>query len=69
MVQLYGLKMRSLEAPALTRRFFVYRRSARAPSPATESFTAFCTNLLPQISGRFDSNSSSILQFITIWKG
>lgn len=40
-VQLYGLKMRPLEAPALTRRFFVYTRSARALSPATESLVAF----------------------------
>ncbi|WP_432379488.1 LysR family transcriptional regulator [Duganella sp. P38] len=41
MVQLYGLKMRPLAAPALTRRFFVYTRSARALSPAAESFAAF----------------------------
>jgi DNA-binding transcriptional LysR family regulator len=41
MVQLYGLKMRPLEAPALTRRFFVYTRNARALSPAAESFVAF----------------------------
>jgi DNA-binding transcriptional LysR family regulator len=41
MVQLYGLRMRPLEAPALTRRFFVYTRSARALSPAAESFVAF----------------------------
>ncbi|MYM36122.1 LysR family transcriptional regulator [Duganella sp. FT94W] len=41
MVQLYGLRMRPLEAPALTRRFFVYTRGARALSPAAESFVAF----------------------------
>jgi DNA-binding transcriptional LysR family regulator len=41
MVQLYDLRMRPLEAPALTRRFFVYTRSARALSPAAESFVAF----------------------------
>ncbi|MFS2003760.1 LysR family transcriptional regulator [Duganella sp. CT11-25] len=41
MVQLYGLQMRPLEAPALTRRFFVYTRNARALSPAAESFVAF----------------------------
>ncbi|MHA4866901.1 LysR family transcriptional regulator [Duganella sp. PWIR1] len=41
MVQLYGLKMRTLEAPALTRRFFVYTRSVRALSPAADSFVAF----------------------------
>ncbi len=41
MVQLYGLQMRPLESPALTRRFFVYTRNARALSPAAESFVAF----------------------------
>lgn len=41
MVQLYGLRMRPLESPALTRRFFVYTRNARALSPAAESFVAF----------------------------
>jgi len=41
MVQLYGLRMRPLEAPALTRRFFVYTRNARALSPAAESFVIF----------------------------
>ena len=41
MVQLYGLQMRPLEAPALTRRFFVYTRNARALSPAAESFVNF----------------------------
>jgi DNA-binding transcriptional LysR family regulator len=41
MVQLYGLQMRPLESPALTRRFFVYTRNARALSPAAESFAAF----------------------------
>ncbi|MYM82908.1 LysR family transcriptional regulator [Duganella sp. FT50W] len=41
MVQLYGLRMRPLEAPALTRRFFVYTRGARALSPAAESLVAF----------------------------
>ncbi len=41
MVQLYGLKMRPLAAPALTRRFFIYTRNARAFSPAAASFAAF----------------------------
>jgi DNA-binding transcriptional LysR family regulator len=41
MVQLYGLRMRPLEAPSLTRRFFVYTRNARELSPAAESFVAF----------------------------
>lgn len=41
MVQLYGLRMRQLVDPELTRRFFVYTRNARALSPAAESFIAF----------------------------
>jgi DNA-binding transcriptional LysR family regulator len=41
MVQLYGLHMRQLQSPALSRRFFVYTRNARALSPAAESFVAF----------------------------
>lgn len=41
MVALYGLHMRQLQAPALTRRFFVYTRNARALSPAADSFAAF----------------------------
>ncbi|HWW70654.1 MAG TPA: LysR family transcriptional regulator [Duganella sp.] len=41
MVRLYGLTMRPLVDPALTRRFFVYTRNARALSPAAESFVDF----------------------------
>jgi len=41
MVQLYGLRMRQLVDPELTRRFFVYTRNARALSPAAESFVSF----------------------------
>jgi DNA-binding transcriptional LysR family regulator len=41
MVQLYGLQMRQLYEPELNRRFFVYTKSARALSPAAESFVAF----------------------------
>jgi DNA-binding transcriptional LysR family regulator len=41
MVQLYGLKMRPLAAPALSRRFFTYTRSGRALSPAAESLATF----------------------------
>ena len=44
MVQLYGLRMRQLVDPALTRRFFVYTRNARALSPAAESFVAFLSD-------------------------
>ena len=41
MVQLYGLRMRQLHEPELTRRFFVYTKNARALSPAAESLVAF----------------------------
>jgi len=41
MIALYGLHMRQLQAPALTRRFFVHTRNARALSPAADSFAAF----------------------------
>lgn len=38
---LYGLVMRQLEEPVLTRRFFLYTRPGRTLSPAAESFIAF----------------------------
>ena len=38
---LYGLAMRPLETPQLTRRFFVYTRPGRSLSPAAESFIDF----------------------------
>ncbi|MET3129965.1 DNA-binding transcriptional LysR family regulator [Oxalobacteraceae bacterium GrIS 1.11] len=41
MVKLYGLQMRLLHEPELTRRFFIYTKTARSPSPAAESFIAF----------------------------
>lgn len=41
MVKLYGLQMRLLQDPELTRRFFVYTKNARALSPAAESFVAY----------------------------
>ena len=41
MVKLYRLQMRLLHEPELTRRFFVYTKTARSPSPAAESFIAF----------------------------
>ncbi|HAT31476.1 MAG TPA: LysR family transcriptional regulator [Janthinobacterium sp.] len=41
MVKLYGLQMRLLHDPELTRRFFVYTKASRSPSPAAESFIAF----------------------------
>ena len=41
LVTLYGLVMRPLEEPVLTRRFFIYTRPGRSLSPAAESFIAF----------------------------
>ncbi|NRR33424.1 LysR family transcriptional regulator [Oxalobacteraceae bacterium] len=41
MVQRHGLQMRLLQDPELTRRFFVFRKSGRALSPAADSFVAF----------------------------
>ena len=41
LVRLYQLHMRRLYEPELTRRFFVYTRENRSPSPAAESFIAF----------------------------
>ncbi|WP_027867660.1 LysR family transcriptional regulator [Massilia alkalitolerans] len=38
---LYGLVMRQLEEPVLTRRFFLYTRPGRSLSPAAESFIDF----------------------------
>ncbi|MBQ5947537.1 LysR family transcriptional regulator [Massilia sp. ST3] len=37
----YGLAMRPIEEPQLTRRFFVYTRPGRSLSPAAESFIDF----------------------------
>lgn len=41
MVALYGLQMRLLREPELTRRFFVYTKSARSLSPAAQSLADF----------------------------
>lgn len=38
---LYGLVMRPLEAPVLSRRFFIYTRPGRSLTPAAESFIGF----------------------------
>jgi hypothetical protein len=46
LVRLHQLGMRTLEAPVLTRRFFVYTRANRSPSPAAESFLAFLLNFV-----------------------
>ena len=41
LVSLYGLVMRPLEEPVLSRRFFVYTRPGRSLSPAAQSFIGF----------------------------
>lgn len=41
LVQMHQLDMRVLEEPRLTRRFFIYTRENRSPSPAAESFIEF----------------------------
>ena len=41
LVRLHGLRMLSLDAPVLTRRFFVYTREQRSLSPAAAAFIAF----------------------------
>jgi DNA-binding transcriptional LysR family regulator len=41
LVSLYGLVMRPLEEPVLSRRFFIYTRPGRSLSPAAESFIDF----------------------------
>jgi len=41
LAQQYGLVMKTLEEPVLSRRFFIYTRPGRTLSPAAESFIAF----------------------------
>jgi DNA-binding transcriptional LysR family regulator len=41
MVRRYGLEMRPLIEPELTRKFFIYTKSSRTPSPAAERFISF----------------------------
>ena len=41
LVRLHGLRMLPLDAPVLTRRFFVYTRAQRSLSPAAAAFIAF----------------------------
>jgi len=41
MVRRYGLEMRPLSEPELTRKFFIYTKSSRTPSPAAERFISF----------------------------
>ena len=45
----YGLAMRTLQEPALTRRFHLYTRPGRTLSPAADSFMAF---LLDHVAGK-----------------
>ncbi|MFN3792756.1 LysR family transcriptional regulator [Massilia sp.] len=51
LVTLYGLVMRPLEDPVLTRRFFVYTRPGRSLSPAAESFIDFLDEFVRQAEG------------------
>lgn len=48
---LYGLVMRELEEPVITRRFFLYTRPGRSLSPAAESFIAFLYEHIAQTEG------------------
>lgn len=41
LVRLHGLRMLPLDAPVLTRRFFLYTREQRSLSPAAAAFSAF----------------------------
>lgn len=41
MVRRYGLEMRPIAAPELTRKFFIYTKTSRSPSPAAQSFIGF----------------------------
>ncbi len=49
LARLYQLRMRPLEEPVLTRRFFVYTRAGRSLSPAAESFIDF---LFPYVASK-----------------
>lgn len=51
LVRLYGLVMRPLTDPVVTRRFFVLSRSDRSPSPAAQAFRGF---LFDEIAKRGD---------------
>ncbi|MGH8855246.1 MAG: LysR substrate-binding domain-containing protein, partial [Telluria sp.] len=48
LASLYGLVLRPLEEPVLTRRFFIYTRPGRSLSPAAESFIGFLENFVRQ---------------------
>lgn len=41
MVRRYGLEMRPLTEPELMRKFFIYTKASRTPSPAAERFISF----------------------------
>ena len=51
LARLYRLRMRPLEEPRLTRRFFVYTRAGRSLSPAAERFIDF---LFPYVQAKRD---------------
>jgi len=56
MVQLYGLQMRQLHEPELTRKFFVYTKNARALSPAAASFAGFLHDYVAAHEWRVDKS-------------
>ncbi len=49
LVTLYGLVMRPLEEPVLSRRFFIYTRQGRSLSPAAESVIAFLDGFVKNV--------------------
>jgi DNA-binding transcriptional LysR family regulator len=51
LAKLYGLVMRPLEEPVLTRRFLLYTRPGRSLSPAAESFIGFLSGFVVQAKG------------------
>jgi DNA-binding transcriptional LysR family regulator len=56
LARLYRLRMRPIEEPVLTRRFFVYTRAGRSLSPAAESFIDF---LFPYVEAKRDTARSA----------
>jgi len=51
LVKLYGLVMKPLEEPVLSRRFFTYTRQGRSLSPAADSFMRFLDEFTRASSG------------------
>ncbi|MCC4117665.1 LysR family transcriptional regulator [Aromatoleum toluclasticum] len=55
LVRLYGLEMRPLLAPVVSRRFYVFTRTGRSLTPAAESLRAFVLGFIarhPDLQGR-----------------